>query len=158
MHIPGRYPIMTFKDDKELNECLKWWIDRLYLHDWIIHGALKDHVYVDEKEMAGSNTFEHGLMSSCILISTAETGETKDTVSKVCHELTLVHELLHLRLNWLQPPYSYEGNYTDAMEHQNIEKFARSLIMAKYRLPLEWFDTNYSYAEEGYVDETHSIK
>ena len=30
--------------------------------------------------------------------------------------------------------------------------------MAKYRLPLEWFDTDYSYAEEGYVDETHSTK
>lgn len=156
MHVPGKYPVMTFHNDEELNDCLKWWKDRLYLHDWIIHGALKDHVYIDEKEMAGSNTFEHGLMSSCILISTAQTGETKDTVSKVCHELTLVHELLHLRLNWLNPPYSYEGNYTDAMEHQNIEKFARSLIMAKYRLPIEWFDSDYESQEESNGSENSS--
>lgn len=147
MHVPGKYPVMTFHNDKELNDCLKWWKDRLYLHDWTIHAALKEHVYVGDEEVAGSNTFEHILMSSCILISTQQTGETKDTVTKVCHEVTLVHELLHLRLNWLQPPYNYEGKYTDEMEHQNIEKFARSLIMAKYRLPFDWFDGDYEEEE-----------
>lgn len=158
MHVPGKYPIMTFHSDEELNDCLKWWKDRLYLHDWCIHAALRDHVYIGDEEMAGSNEFKHVLMSSCILISTAMTGETTGTVTKVCHELTLVHELLHLRLNWLQPPCTYEGNYTDAMEHQDIEKFARSLIMAKYRLPLEWFDGDYKYVEEGYNCGDCSIK
>lgn len=140
MHIPGNEPVMTFHSNEELNDCLKWWKDRLYLHDWTIHACLADKVELDGEEVAGSNTFKHSLMSSSILISTAQTGETKDTVTKVCHELTLVHELLHLKMDVIVHPNIYEGSYTEAMEHQNIEKFARSLLMAKYRLPIEWFD------------------
>lgn len=29
-------PIEEFKTQEELNQCLKWWQDKLFLNDWII--------------------------------------------------------------------------------------------------------------------------
>lgn len=145
-----RTPIITFKDDEELNECVRWWKDRLFLHDWSITAHLVDEAFEDDertREVAGLNKFQWLHQTSIISISRKQVEDgvaIEDSVIKVCAEKTLVHELLHLRMNWLSPPYSHEGNYYDAMEHQKLEQFARSLILAKYQLPANWFDNSSS--------------
>ena len=122
--------------------------ERLFLHDWAISAHLQDEVFEDDErtvKVAGLNKFQVQHMSSVIFISRnpVEDGvDPEDAIVTVCHEKTLVHELLHLRMNWLSAPYNHEGSYYDALEHQKIEQFARSLILAKYQLPVDWFDNS----------------
>lgn len=135
-------PIMTFKDNAQLRECMLWWKERLFLHDWSISAVLSDDVHEEgeEKQLAGLNTFQIIHMTSFIQINTKEPGNMPTSIARTCQENTLVHELLHLRMNWLEAPYNHEGSYYEALEHQKIEQFARSLILAKYQLPPDWFD------------------
>ena len=63
-----------------------------------------------------------------------------ERVVKYFAEKTLVHELLHLKYNWFVPQKeSVESVYYDTLEHSLLEQMAKSLIMAKYNIPLSWF-------------------
>lgn len=132
-------PIMTFEDDKQIYDCLKEWQDRLFLSDWVIKVSLVDSVTnEDGEELQGNNSFIiEGKASHIRLVKPNEDNTTR--IVKFCHELTLVHELLHCKYNWCQAPNSHEGIYYDTLEHSLIEQMAKSLIMAKYNLPFEWF-------------------
>jgi hypothetical protein len=152
-------PILRFENEAELRKCMLWWKERLFLHDWSIVVHLAEEVFDENNyECAGNNEFQLLHMTSVITISTKEDGiKSTTTVSKVCHEKTLVHELLHLKYNWLLAPSSHEGMYFDALEHQKLEQMARSLVLAKYQLPADWFDQSEAQ-QEGVDDVTHTEK
>ena len=48
-------------------------------------------------------------------------------------------EVLHCKYNWIANNDSYEGKYVDVMEHSLLEQMAKSLIMTKYDLSLDYF-------------------
>ena len=129
----------VFKSKKELNDCLKWWQEKLFLTDWIIRAKI---VSPDEfnsgPDVVGENTFDPTIKCSIIrIVDPKYYGD--NNVMKYCAEKTLVHELLHCKFNWCSSNDTYESRYVDISEHSLIEQMAKSLIMTKYDLPFEYF-------------------
>lgn len=128
-----------FKDNEELNIILKEWKDLLFLNNWLIKAELVPVCYNDNGEtVAGRNQYIVEQMTSKIQISTEQ--RTEDLMLTYCEEKVLVHELLHIKYNWVVVQDTYEGRYTDELEHQLLEQMARTLIIVKYKLPVDYFD------------------
>ena len=135
-------PIMEFESDQQLQETLEYWKKILFLQDWTIKGRLVDRPLFDcnEVECVGTNDFQVAGRCSMIRIVKPD-DDIRSRIVKYCAELTLVHELLHCKYNWtLKSTDSIEYAYYDTLEHGLIEQMAKSLIMAKYSLPFEWFN------------------
>ena len=135
-------PIMEFESQEQLQQCLEEWKKILFLEDWIIKGILIDPPFIDEAcggELCGHNEFQ--IVNKCSLIRIVRPDDDiKERIMKYCAELSLVHELLHCKYNWtMNNTNSIEYVYFDTLEHGLIEQMAKSLIMAKYSLPFEWF-------------------
>ena len=110
---------------------------KTFLQHWIVGAKL---VSPDEmsSESVGENDFQ--IVGNCCVIKILKPEYYGERVVKYCAEKTLVHELLHLKYNWLVPQKeSVESVYYDTLEHSLLEQMAKSLIMAKYNIPLSWF-------------------
>lgn len=133
----GMKPIEEFETEEQLQECLKWWKDKLFLTDWIIKAKLCAPEDFIEQGVCGENEFD--IVNKCCIIRIMKKKYYGERVMKYCAERILVHELLHCKYNWLSCGSTYEGIYVDTMEHSLLEQIAKSLIMAKYDLPLDYF-------------------
>jgi len=131
-------PVCKFKDNKQLNKYLKEWQNKLYLNDWIIKAELASDLCMNGEKCNGLNNMISEHMTSFISISTEQ--REGNPMMTYCEEKVLVHELLHLKYNWLQGPSNYESEYVDAKEHQLLEQMAKTLILTKYNLDREWFN------------------
>lgn len=138
-------PIILYESKEQLNENLKYWKDKLFLNDWIISVNLTKEPLESEnhEELWGRNTFDIVDKSSWIEIVIPTEEDLRDSFSKYCAEKVLVHELLHCKMNFMDPPKTFEGKFYDTFDHALLEQTAKSLIMVKYNLPFSWF----------YVDE-----
>lgn len=131
-----KQPIMIF-NEKTLKKSLKYWKKKLFLTDWTIQVKICSP---DEIEgLSGRNNFTFEDKSAIIRIAGFSTEERVDYVGKTCDECTLVHELLHLKYDFIENSKSFEGAYYEAVEHQKLEQLAKTLIMVKYNLPFKWF-------------------
>lgn len=137
MNTENIMPIEEFETEEQLQECLEWWQEKLFLTDWIIKAKIVSPDEFTEPDLAGENLFEIANKASTIMIISKK--YYNDKVIKYCAEHILVHELLHCKYNWLMDNGSYEGKYLDVMEHTLLEQMAKSLIMAKYNLTLDYF-------------------
>ncbi len=127
----------TFESQEELNQCLKWWQEKLFLTDWIIKARICEPCDFVTEDSCGENEFD--MTNKCCVIRILSPEYYGDRIMKYCAEKILVHELLHCHYNWLSNENSYEGKYVDVMEHRLLEQMAKSLVMAKYNLPLNYF-------------------
>lgn len=132
---PKPRPTMEFRNEEELNNCLKEWQTRLFLSDWIIKGCLVHGESIPE--LAGQSSAQW--VNSCGVIKIRRANEIPDCIEKTPHELTLVHELLHFKYLLIEDDSTIEGTYYETKEHQLLEQMAKSLIMAKYNIPYAWF-------------------
>lgn len=135
-------PVMEFKDDAELNKCLDYWKEKLFLRDWIIKAELKDEVTLPTGENCyGTNAFEYSTRQSTILIRKYNPDVDSKCERKYCAEQTLVHELLHCIYAYLAKSGSpsYESAYLEAHEHQQLDRLADTLIMTKYNVSFDFF-------------------
>lgn len=123
----------VFNSKEELNACLRWWQEKLFLTDWIIKASICEPC---EGNM-GENSFD--MVNKCCVIRISDKKYYGDRIMKYCAEKVLVHELLHLKYNWIANESTYEGKCVDVMEHGLFEQMAKSLIMAKYNLNLDYF-------------------
>ena len=133
-------PKCNYYVDSTLQDSLEWWKKVLHLQNWCIKAVLTDEkLEVDGRAVHGRNSTEYLKCESFIEISTVEyAGE----YTKHCEELTLVHELLHCAM-----PLSCNDDdsatmrdaWVELLEHQRIDMLAKSLIMAKYGVGIEWF-------------------
>lgn len=126
-----------FNSEKELYEYLKWWQEKLFLTDWIIEARICTPEDFIEKDCCGENEFEIENKSCVIRILNHKYYGKR--ILRYCAEKILVHELLHCKYNWIANNDSYESKYVDVMEHGLLEQMAKSLIMAKYNLSLDYF-------------------
>lgn len=88
---------------------------KTFLQHWIIGAKL---VSPDEmsSESVGENDFQ--IVGNCRVIKILKPEYYGERVVKYCAEKTLVHELLHLKYNWLVPQKeSVESVYYDTLEH-----------------------------------------
>jgi len=134
-------PIIEFKSQEELDACLAEWQERLFLSDWIIKAALSDPgtLAINGERMRGINEYQAAIKTASVRIERL-TIDTEDRIATGCHELTLVHELLHCKFILADnAPNTTEGGFMGLAEHQLIEQMAKSLIMAKYGIKFGWF-------------------
>lgn len=131
-------PVCIIKDKKQLVKLLKEWQHRLFLDDWIIKAVIVDKEELDE-DVAGHNSFIFTNKTAIIKLAKIDE-EDNDRIAKCCMEYTLVHELLHCKMNLFSNSNTdYESAYLEAHEHQLLDEMAKSLIMAKYNIDLNWF-------------------
>lgn len=128
----------VFNSKEELNTCLKWWQEKLFLTDWIIKARICEPCDFHNEYCMGENSFD--MVNKCCAIRILDKKYYSDRIMKYCAEKVLVHELLHCRYNWIANESSYEGKYVDVTEHGLLEQMAKSLIMAKYDLNLDYFN------------------
>ena len=128
----------VFESKKDLNDCLKWWQEKLFLTDWIIRAKIvSPNEFNLGPDQMGENTLD--LVNKCSIIRIIHPIYYGDCIMKYCAEKILVHELLHCKYNWSCDNDTYESNYVDTSEHSLLEQMAKSLIMAKYDLPFDYF-------------------
>lgn len=133
-------PKCNYYVDSTLQDSLEWWKKVLHLQNWCIKAVLTDEkLEVDGRAVHGRNTTEYLKCESFIEISTVEyAGE----YTKHCEELTLVHELLHCAMPLFcndDDSVTMRDAWVELLEHQRIDMLAKSLIMAKYGVGIEWF-------------------
>ena len=142
MDIKGR-PIEVFQSQEQLDECLKWWQDKLCMNDWILAAHTVSKKEMDDDSSQGENHMIHERKVAEIRILKKEDMPEDSTAKQFlrhCDEEILVHEILHCLYDWMDSGQnSYEGVYMDEVEHQKLDQMAKSLIMVKYNLPLSYF-------------------
>ncbi len=139
LFIPGfsSKPKDTFTSKEELDQYLAEWQSRLFLTDWIIKASVCEPDDFVIKGCSGENEFQ--IVNRCCVIRIVDKEHYGDRIIKYCAELILVHELLHCKYNWIANNNTYEGKFLDASEHALLEQMAKSLIMAKYNVGLDYF-------------------
>lgn len=131
-------PIIEFKSNAELRECLKYWQNILYLNDWVISASLVDASELPDVQ--GDVTICRCHKSAVIRIVRLSE-DMKGRIVKTYHEVALLHELMHCKTAYLMDETdTYEGRTVECENHTLTEMMARSLIMAKYGLTPEWFN------------------
>lgn len=133
-------PIKQFKNTRELKDCAKWWQKRLFLENWFIKYELVDKKLAKEdgSPIDGYCQFSVENKEANIVISNMP---TVDGVVKFSAELTLIHELLHLKREYLPNSYT-EGeseSFEDLLLHQSQEEMAKTLLLTRYGLEKDWF-------------------
>ena len=131
-------PIMEFTSSEQMYNCLKEWKERLFLQDWIIKVKLVEPDEMNLKDGCGENIYV--IENKCCVIKILKPEFYGDRIVKYCAEEILIHELLHCKYNWVERDYnSIEVAYYDTLEHSLLEQMAKSLLMTKYNLNLDWF-------------------
>lgn len=147
-------PIMEFKNNKELNDCLRWWQDKLMLNDWIITAKLSEKMLdLDGLAVEGLSECYYTTKTAYIDIVTKNCvfeyieKDKSDRNIKFCHEHILLHELFHIMFPAFESKNpQMQDLYFDMTQHQLIESLAKTLLMTKYNLTLDWFyDESYMY-------------
>lgn len=134
----SQLPIEVYTSDKELQESLDYWKKKLFLEDWIIKARVCHKTDFDDQNSMGENIFCQVNKCSYIKILDPDDYNT-EYIMKYCAEKILVHELLHCRYNWISTPDSVEGIFWHTYEHAFLEQMAKSLIMVKYGVSLDYF-------------------
>jgi len=131
-------PICEFENQEALEACLSWWKAKLFLNDWIISVRIVPMKDFEITDSVGENlmVFDN---KECVIHLLAPEDYPEDSVVRYCQEKVLVHELLHCLYNFLHSENTYEGKYVDVLDHQRLDAMAKSLIMTKYDIDLEWF-------------------
>ena len=136
-----KQPKIRFKNLKQALKYLDYWKRVLFLDDWIIKLSLMD---TTNMKNLGENDFVLELKCSHIKLNNSS---ENDGIVKDCVEKVLVHELLHLKYNWIHYGLSdsIEKFFCENIEHQTLEEMAKSLIMVKYGLTFDWFKNFYPH-------------
>lgn len=134
----GKSPIIEYETQEQAEISLKEWQTRLFLDDWIIQ------LNLEHQEVEGIDTVGYcnsaPIVRSAVIWLTPKGKYPDDAIIKYCAEKTLVHELLHcVYIAFESSDRQIANVYYEEEQHALIEKMARSLIMAKYDISLDWF-------------------
>ena len=134
-------PIENFQSVEQLEECSKYWIEKLFLTNWIFKFELDDDDIFDDygNICYVLNTFQPVSRNSIIKIRKYDKKFDADA-KKFCAEQTLVHELLHCKYNFIgKDTKDYANVYFDIIDHRLLDEMSESLIMARYNLTYDYF-------------------
>lgn len=145
-------PIGFFKTEEEFQKCAKWWQHKLFLDDWFIKFSTVDKTLEYDNSDCDSPDCEGAQLSglcsynyvnkeaSIIVYNVKETGGAEDVIKDIA-ELSLVHELLHLKTEYVTESgiMGFENVLYNNMVHQSMECMAKTLIMTKYNIDYNYF-------------------
>lgn len=129
-----------FLSEKELVDCAIEWKKRLFLSDWNIMIGFADELMLDGACCGGISEIQYENSCGTITILSERSLKNADIMEKHPHELITIHELLH----FIYPIYEKQNQGIEQedfniKQHQQIERMAKSLYMAKYNLEYSWF-------------------
>jgi len=136
-------PKKVFDSSEELQEYVDYWVEKLFLTDWIIKAELVPTSRIEGSY--GKNINNWMLKTSHIQISVYDNDMREiliksKNVRKFCQEQTLIHELLHSKYCISMGKIDkYELLLMELTEHAKLEQLAKSLLMTKYDLTFDWF-------------------
>ena len=149
-------PISVFKNEEQFLACAKDWQHKLFLDNWNIEFRLtNDCIKVVDNESGienilwGFNAYTFENSNAVITVFNGKTIESDDDTSKNMAELTLVHELLHIKLEYIsdEDVIGDLPKIHQSLLHQGVESMAKSLIMTKYNLDYDYFKDNIVVAD-----------
>lgn len=155
----AKKPIEIFKSYDEFITLAKDWQAKLFLDDWFITFKLTDSpIYMDENELWGVSAYSYDNSVADITVYNGK--ELQNSPSRNIAELTLVHELLHLKMEYFSDPdiVGEMPKIQESMGHRALEMMAKSLIMAKYNVPKEYFIGNVVLSEETLGIHTRGVR
>jgi len=135
-------PIIKFSSLHEAYECMREWQNRLFLKDWFIKVAFASPYEMgdDMKRSILGQACEDTMDKTCLIRIVDTHDGHEDDLVKPCDELTMVHELLHCKLERADyAPDNTEGRAYKQAEHVLVEELARAFVMAKYGIDNDWF-------------------
>lgn len=141
-------PIIAFESEEQMVQCAKEWKKRLFLDNWCIGIKFAHESEMSKNGRAGESEVHWENMEGTIYILYPQ--DLPEFFNNTSQEEALIHELLHFKyMGFFQNGSStIEGVYYDVMQHQLLEQMARSLFLAKYDLPSDWFKKTYGYNED----------
>ena len=149
-------PISVFKNEEQFLACAKDWQHKLFLDNWNIEFRLtNDCIKVVDNESGienilwGFNAYTFENSNAVITVFNGKTIESDDDISKNMAELILVHELLHIKFEYISDE-DVVGDLPkvhQSLLHQSVESMAKSLIMTKYNLDYDYFKDNIVVAD-----------
>lgn len=128
-------PIIKFENEEQAEKCLREWQHRLFLDHWIINIELVDDIDGQENVL-GQTDYVTVSFDANIRIKKISDDEISN---KKCQEKILVHELMHLIILQTDNYETIEALHWNISQHQIMEQMARSLVMAKYDLDIDFF-------------------
>lgn len=143
----AKKPIEVFKSDKQFQEVAKNYQHKLFLDDWfIIFGLTKEPITADDGQILwGYCNFSYENASASIMVFNGDLAEQGiDADSKNIAELTLLHELLHLKMEYMTDK-DIVGDLplvAQSLKHRGLESLAKSILMFKYGIDYDYFMGN----------------
>ena len=134
-----------FKSNEEFQEIAKYLQHMLFLDDWFIKFQLvADTIHYgreegNEHDAVGLTTYDYGNREATIYVQNGDTDSEKDEDDNVLKNialLNLIHELLHLKEEYIVLSDCYPNmvdNLSDTdkvHKHMHLEQMAKSIFMA----------------------------
>ena len=110
-------PIIDFKTNAAVKESMAEWQHRLYLDDWIIKALLVDGTEIPNNRAETSIVFTH---KSAVIKLARITEDMSNRIVRQCHEVSLVHELLHCKYDLDIFEDTWEGRYAGLYVNMRI--------------------------------------
>lgn len=139
-------PTTKFKDNNEFQTVAKYLQHLLFLDDWFINFQLvvdTIHYERDEdnttRDAVGLTTYDYGNREATICVQNGDNDSEKDADDNVLKNialLNLIHELLHLKEEYIVFSDCYPNlvdNLSDTdkvHKHMHLEQMAKSIFMA----------------------------
>lgn len=140
----SKKPIEIFKSEEQFKDCCKYWQHILFLDNWFIRFEMVDEpINLDGDILYGVCEFNYLNKEAVIRIFNGRfDADDSRIVCKECAELTVIHELLHLREEYISEidiGCSDTRTFHEYMFHQGIETMAKTLLMTRYSLGYDYF-------------------
>lgn len=135
-----------FKNNEEFQEVAKYLQHLLFLDDWFINFQLvADTIHYEKdddttRDAVGLTTYDYGNREATIYVQNGDNpdnnDESDDNVLKNIALLNLIHELLHLKEEYIVLSDCYPNlvdNLSDTdkvHKHMHLEQMAKSIFMA----------------------------
>lgn len=138
----SKKPIEIFKEDEQFQKCCKEWQHRLFLDDWFIKFTMVDDIIsFGDGEADGVCEYNFNNKEAVIKIYNGKDIE-EHSICKTCAEQVIIHELLHLKQEYITERETFEidnNNFHEYIAHQSTEMMAKTLLMVKYNLDYDYF-------------------
>ena len=146
-------PIEHFKNTEQFLTYAEWWRHKLFLDDWLIKFKLiDDNTKTDSNTETDSNVVgmcNSNFINKEAVIIVKNTDVVDTLVTRNIAELNLVHELLHIKFEYLGCADVQDEELAELSEgeqvyylqrHQALEQMAKTLLSVKYDLDFSYFD------------------
>lgn len=132
-------PTCHFKNESEFKMAAEKWKHILQLDNWCIYAELARLPEL-MPDTFGTCDVNHAARTAHIVIKASPIS----MFPRWCEELTLVHELMHcIVIVPEEDSETIEGALYTMQQERLVETMAKSLLMARYNVDMNWFQENY---------------